>query len=218
MLAANDRSYEQRLAACKMIASVDVSSPTVLGLLAIGIRPRDWLPGAYVQFLRINGTKLTDEIIDEAEIDGHIGQIVRRTEEKLDSHNRISVNFKSSSIERRDILYPPVALQQILRNAIMHRSYEGTNAPVRIYWFYDRIEIYSPGGPYGAVTAENFGNPGITDYRNPNLAEAMKTLGFVQKFGIGIISAQKELSNNGDPPAEFRPTNSNVLAIIRRKL
>jgi ATP-dependent DNA helicase RecG len=46
----------------------------------------------------------------------------------------------------------------------------------------------------------------------------MKTLGFVQKFGIGIISAQKELSNNGDPPAEFRPTNSNVLAIIRRKL
>lgn len=217
IISANERSYEQQLSACKMIASADEPTPTVLGLLVIGVRPRDWLPGAYVQFLRIDGDKLTDEIIDAAEIDGHLGQVIRRIEDKLESHNRVSIDFKSHSIESQDTYYPKIALEQILRNAVMHRSYEGTNAPVRIYWFNDRIEIHSPGGPFGAVTAENFGNPGITDYRNPNLAEAMNKLGFVQKFGIGIPTAQDELRKNGNPLAEFIVENSFVLTIIRRK-
>ena len=60
---------------------------------------------------------------------------------------------------------------------------KGTNTPVRITWYNDRIEIQSPGGPFGSVTAQNFGQDGITDYRNPNLADAMKVLGFVQRFG-----------------------------------
>lgn len=217
MIAANERSYEQRLAACKMIASIEQAIPTVLGLLTIGIRPRDWLPGAYIQFLRIDGIELSDAIIDEALIDGHLAQILRRIDEKLDSHNRISIDLQSNSTERRETSYPRVALQQIMRNAVMHRIYDGTNAPVRVYWFNDRIEIHSPGGPFGVVTTENFGQPGLTDYRNPNLADAMKTLGFVQRFGVGIAIAQRELRLNGNPEARFQVTNANVLAIIRSK-
>ncbi len=49
-------------------------------------------------------------------------------------------------------------------------------------------------------TAENFGRPGVTDYRNPLLAEAMKVLGYVQRFGMGIPLARKELQKNGNPP------------------
>ena len=58
MLAANDRTYEQRLASAKMVATADEPVPTVLGLLVLGTRPRDFLPGAYVQFLRIAGRDL----------------------------------------------------------------------------------------------------------------------------------------------------------------
>ena len=39
ILAANDRSPEERLAATKMVVSVDDLTPTVLGLLALGKRP-----------------------------------------------------------------------------------------------------------------------------------------------------------------------------------
>lgn len=62
---------------------------------------------------------------------------------------------------------------------------------MRINWFDDRIEIRNPGGPFGSVTAENFGSPGVTDYRNPNLAEALRALGYVQRFGAGIAIARK---------------------------
>lgn len=98
----------------------------------------------------------------------------------------------------------------------MHRDYEVSNAPVRIYWFSDRIEIHNPGGPYGQVNRENFGAPGITDYRNPNLSAAMKSLGFVQKFGIGIALARKELANNGNPQPDFLIEDEHVCVIIRR--
>ena len=98
----------------------------------------------------------------------------------------------------------------------MHRTYEATNAPIRISWFSDRIEIVSPGGPYGIVNAGNFGQPGITDYRNPHLAEALKVLGYVQRFGVGIASARKLLKENGNPPPEFNISTSHVLVIVRR--
>ena len=64
---------------------------------------------------------------------------------------------------------------------------------MRVDWFDDRIEIHNPGGPFGSVTQESFGRPGVTDYRNPNLAEAMRALGYVQRFGAGISIARKAL-------------------------
>jgi ATP-dependent DNA helicase RecG len=113
--------------------------------------------------------------------------------------------------------YPRVALQQLIRNAVMHRTYENTNAPARVYWFDDRIEISNPGGPFGTVTRENFGRPGVTDYRNPNLADAMRVMGFVQRFGIGIQTARMELKRNGNPDLEFQIEPMAVLATVRRR-
>ncbi len=100
---------------------------------------------------------------------------------------------------------------------MLHRDYASTNAPVRIYWFSDRVEIHSPGGPFGQVTPENFGQPGITDYRNPDLAAAMKMLGYVERFGVGIQIARRELERNGNPPLEFDVQSTRVLATVRRR-
>ena len=99
--------------------------------------------------------------------------------------------------------YPVVALRQLFRNAVLHRTYEASHAPVRVTWYDDRIEIQSPGGPFGQVTVETFGQPGVTDYRNPTLAEALKALGFVERFGIGLEIVRKTLLSNGNPPAYF---------------
>ncbi len=215
VLAANDRSYEQRLAATKMVVAADEPTPTVLGILVLSPRSRDFLPGAYVQFLRIAGRELADPISDEQLIDGSVADVLRRTDEKLNSHNRTAVDFISGDRERRISLYPMPALQQIVRNAIMHRSYEATNAPTRVTWYDDRIEITSPGGPFGAVTVENFGRPGASDYRNPSLAEALRVLGFVQRFGVGIAIARRELQANGNPPPEFEVNPSYVGVTLR---
>jgi ATP-dependent DNA helicase RecG len=85
-------------------------------------------------------------------------------------------------------------------NAIMHRDYE-SNAPVKFYQFTDRIEIVNPGGLYGNARPENF--PNVNDYRNPVIAEAMKVLGYVNRFNRGIARVKVELKENGNPEPVF---------------
>lgn len=213
VLAANERTLEQRLAATKMIA-LPSGVPTVLGVLVLAKTPRDFLPGAYVQFLRVQGVALTGAVLDEELIDGDVASIIRRLDDKLAAHNQVRVDYTSGPRETRSPLYPPVALQQLTRNALLHRAYQDTNAPVRVTWFDDRLEIQSPGGPFGQVTPENFGQPGVTDYRNPSLAEALRVLGYVQRFGAGIGLARAALAQNGNPEVRFSVDASYILAQI----
>lgn len=215
VLQANDRTIEQRLAVTKMIDAADSAVPTVLGILVLGKGTREFLAGAYIQFLRIAGTSLGDPVVDELAVEGPISKLLPRIDDKLESHNRTSVDITRGSREERRSLYPIAALQQLVRNAVMHRSYEATNAPVRVYWYDDRIEIANPGGPFGIVDVENFGEPGVADYRNPNLAEAMRVLGFVQRFGFGLAIARRALEENGNPPLELRVLPSHVTAVVR---
>ncbi len=74
-------------------------------------------------------------------------------------------------------------------------------APVRFYQYSDRIEIQNPGPLYGAARPENF--PAQTSYRNPVLAEALKTLGAVNRFGRGVERARAAVAKNGNPAPEF---------------
>lgn len=211
VLLANERSLEQKLAATKMVIGDTEPIPTVLGLLMVGKSPSDWIPGAYGQFLRLSGNDLTAPVVDEEQVHGTVADQIRRLEEKLAAHNRRGVRFRDVETEQHHETYPLDALRQLVRNAFMHRSYEATHAPVRVYWFDDRIEIHNPGGPFGSVTPENFGQPGVTDYRNPNLAEGLRALGYVQRFGAGISIARKALGTR----LHFDVQPGMIAAIIR---
>ncbi len=214
VLAHNSRPLDDQLKSLRFVTPDGL--PTVLGVLVVGTDPRRFVPNAYVQFLRMDGDDLTDPIRDQKEIDGPLPDLLRRLDEILEAHNSVATSVAGTAVEIRHPEYPLVALQQLTRNAVMHRAYDGTNAPVRVTWFSDRIEIQNPGGPFGQVTRETFGTPGVTDYRNPHLAEAMKALGYVQRFGIGISLARKELKRNDNPPLEFDLDAAHVLARLRR--
>lgn len=109
---------------------------------------------------------------------GSLLDILRILDETLQINISVSSDITSQSLESQQPDYPIEALRQIARNAVMRRSYEQTNAPVKVYWFNDRIEISNPGGLFGQVNQDNFGQ-GVTDYRNPHLAGVMKDLGYV---------------------------------------
>jgi len=217
VLAENLRSTEEQMASLRLVDFGPPLVPTVLGLLVLGKRPSWHLPGAYVSFLRLVDEQLGSDVVSSHDIQGPLPRMMPQIDELLKLHIMTAIDITSGDTERRYPDYPLAALQQIVRNAIMHRSYEGTNAPVRVYWYSDRIEVISPGGPYGHVTRENFGRAGINDYRNPNLAEAMRHLGYAQHFGVGIQIAREALARNGNPPPEFKFDLGPVMAIIRKK-
>lgn len=212
VLEANGRSVEEQLSALKLMDGAGRVTPT--GLLVAGKDPLMWLPGAYVQFRRVAGNEITDDTTDEMRATGTLDVVVRIVEEKLSAHNIASLAISGQRHERH-ALYPETALKQIFRNAIMHRDYE-VAAPVRVTWFDDRLQIDNPGGPF-QIPADKFGEPGFTGYRNPNVAEAMRNLGLVERFGVGLPLARKTLRENGNPDLELRTDGNFVFAVVRTR-
>lgn len=213
-LAANNRTENEKLMALHMMGT-EGGHPTNLALLMFGRDPSYFIPGAHIQFLRIDGTDMDGAIKDMKDLQGPLFETLRILDDLSKINISTAIDFTSGSLESRSPDYPLVALQQLVRNAILHRDYESSNAPVQIHWYSDRVEIYSPGGPFGRVTRENFGAPGITDYRNRNLAQAMKTLGYVQSFGMGIAAAKKECEKNGNPAPKFLVEPTTIMARLR---
>ncbi len=212
VLVENHRQVEDQLSALRFLARD--GTPTNTAILVVGIDPRRWLPGAYIQFVRFSGQEMVDPIKDQKEIGGVLTDQFRQIDEVFRANIAVAANL-SSGTEVRHPDYPIAALQELVRNAVLHRTYESTNAPIRVSWYSDRIEIASPGGSYGHVTPENFGQPGATDYRNPTIAEAMKSLGYVQRFGMGIARARAQLAANGNPAPEFQISSSYILVTLR---
>ena len=198
-LATNNRSLEQQLASLRFF-DPQKQRPTHVGVLLFGRNPRFFLPGAYVQYLLFPGSSLTDVPRDQAEVSGDLLAVLRELEGRARLLVHTSMHTVSGFQERLLADYPEWALRELLSNAVMHRNYE-SNTPIRFYAFADHIEIHNPGGLYGEATRENF--PTRCSYRNPVVAEVMKSLGFVNRFGYGVLRAQELLRQNGNPPAVF---------------
>ena len=210
---ADSRPIEQQLAE---LGFYDLKNQcaTHAGVLLFGKNPRYFIPGAYVQYLHIQGTELTDEIFEEAEIDGDLLTVLQQL------YMRIKLLLRSrprpiSALREQPIYdYPRDAIRELLMNAVMHRDYH-SNAPIRWTCFTDRIEIQSPGGLYGSMTPEQLGT--ACDYRNPVIAEAMKTMGFVYNFAEGIKIAKHALAKNGSPDCKLTIDGDYFLATIYKR-
>jgi ATP-dependent DNA helicase RecG len=209
---ANHRSLEEQLASLRFY-DVRRGCPTFAGIVLFGKNPRFFLPGAYVQYLRLPAASLTDVPLDQAEISGDLLSVLRELDARVKAGIHTTLRPVSALRERMVPDYPEWAVRELVMNAIIHRNYD-SNTPIRFYWFSDRIEILSPGGLYGEVTPENF--PTRNSYRNPIIAEAMKALGYVNRYGYGIARAQRLLRDNGNPPATFEFDNHTVAVRICR--
>jgi ATP-dependent DNA helicase RecG len=212
-IAANHRPVELQLASLRLF-DPERACPTHAGVLLFAKNPRFFLPGSYVQFLKLPATDLTDRPEDQAEISGDLHSILRELEGRLKLLIKTTMHPISTFEEKLLPDYPEWALRELLMNAVMHRNYD-SNSPIRFYAFSDHIEIQSPGGLYGEATPENF--PTRNSYRNPVIAEAMKSLGFVNRFGYGVQRAQALLEQNGNPRAQFEFDEHSVLVKIFRR-
>ena len=85
-----------------------------------------------------------------------------------------------------------------------------SNTPLRFYEYAGHLEILNAGGLYGNARPENF--PRVNDYRNPLVASAMKTMGYVNMFNRGVGQVQTDLKENGNQPAEF---NVNLITAFK---
>jgi len=184
--------------------------PTYAAVVLFGHKPRRFMPGLYVQYVRFKGEDVTSEVENEMQLEGNYCELLPRLELLLE----LSVIKKKPvfvSILREEMVsnYPYQAIRELLLNACMHRDMQ-SNTPLRFYEFASHLEILNAGGLYGNARPENF--PSVNDYRNPLVASAMKTLGYVNMFNRGVGQVQTDLKENGNQPAEF---NVNLITAFK---
>jgi len=198
VLQENNRPIEQQLASLRLF-DLARNCPTYAAILLFAKDPLRWLSHAFIQFLRFPSTTM-DGDPEAKRFTGDLLTLLR----ELDTFVRTLPTARPvavSALREENIYdYPPIAIRELLMNAVAHRSYEAAS-PIRFYQFADRIEIINPGPLYGDATPANF--PRQTSYRNPVVAEALAILGFVNQYGRGVLRAQEALKKNGSSDARF---------------
>ena len=194
------RTIEEQLASLRFYDTKE-KCPTNAGILMFGINPEFYLPGAYIQYIKFSGEEMTSDVEFEKKISGALITGMRQLDDFIKGNVVKERPVKKDNFQEEIIRnYPYWALRELVMNALMHRSYE-SNAPIYIYEFSNRIEIINSGGLYGEATPQNF--PNASDYRNVVLAEAMKVLGYVNRFNYGVKRAKEELKQNGNGEPNF---------------
>jgi len=210
----NHRELSEQLAALRFY-DLRAGRPANAAILLFGKDPLFFVPGAYVQYVRYAGSSQADEPLRDRRFSGDLLSVLRGLDQLAEDLAEARPVAAQGLAERMVYDYPPKALHELLVNAVIHRNYEGSSTPVLINHFEDRLEILNPGGLFGDLTPEQF--PRGTAYRNPVLAEAARTLGFVNRYGRGIAIAQAELKRNDSPEIRFELGSNHFLTIVPRR-
>ena len=175
--------------------------PTYAGILMFGLSVERILPGAYVQYVRFGGKSRASDVSSDYKFSGNLMTILNQLDTFVSTTIAKKRPVAVSALREENVVdYPSWAIRELLMNAVCHRDYEG-NGPTQFYQYDDRIEILNPGGLYGKATPKNF--PWVNDYRNGVIAEAMKVIGFVNRFSRGVQRVQEELTLNENGEADF---------------
>lgn len=200
----NDRrSIEEKLASLRLY-DLRYKCPTFAAIILFGKSVERFLPGAYVQYVKFSGEDVTSEVLAQYKYSGGLYEILPKIDTFVDTTISVTRPVPVSALREENYCnYPHWAIRELLMNAIMHRDYQ-SNAPVRLYEFSNHLEITNPGFLFGESRPENF--PAINDYRNPVVAEAMKVMGYVNKFSYGVRRVREELVGNGNGEPRFNFT------------
>lgn len=145
------------------------------------------------------------EFKDRKEFTGSVLKQVNETFEYLDLYNK--TKGKIIGLERQDTRdYPEYALREALLNAVIHRDYNFTGS-ILISLFDDHFEITSLGGLVKGLNIEDLYS-GVSESRNPHLANIFYRLKYVESFGTGIERIIKSYENYDKKPVLLGTENS----------
>jgi ATP-dependent DNA helicase RecG len=187
--------------------------PNNVCALAFAKDPRQVFPGAYVHFLRYNGTaeKTGKEynVIKDRMIEGTILDIIRDTASTLDANLREFTEYRSGKFYQTPE-YPRDAWYELIVNACVHRSYHAKTRPIFVKMLDDHLIVESPGGFMPSVTPENlFHKP-----RNPFLMFVLREFGEVRCISEGTKRIKRELHEAKLPTIKYDADQNGVRATL----
>jgi ATP-dependent DNA helicase RecG len=91
-------------------------------------------------------------------------------------------------------------------NAVAHRDYQVRGDEIRILFFSDRIEFYSPGRLPGHITVDNLIDERFS--RNEAIVQVLSDMGYIERLGYGIDRMIRKMAEAGQPAPRFEETTA----------
>lgn len=205
--------------------------PTLAGWLLFSHIPHTNVPQATVRFnakgpvhwiKRCFGEDVVTELPDgdgnvrvEQEISGNLWA---QLDALTDLLSLVNQGFRlKEEISRTVYPFAPVAIKEVLVNALVHRDYE-RHEPITVTAQPGRLDITSPGGLVNEVAAQTggqnlqdaiaAGNRGIKGYRNPVISDLFYGGGQMDRAGSGLADVWLYSANNNGE-VHFGPDKAN---------
>ncbi|MEU0567510.1 ATP-binding protein [Nonomuraea sp. NPDC005983] len=201
-------------------------TPTVAGLLALGVHPQQWFPRFVIQ---ASAEPLpTDPIGSRARNQATItGSIPRMLDEALAWARR---NFDATIVSDPDgsvhdvPAYPYIAFRELIANALVHRDLDhwSMGMAVEVRLRRDRLVVSNPGGLYG-ITVERLGRDAVTSARNARLVAICQHVRtpdtqarVIEALATGIPTVTAALSRAELPPAHYVDAGIRFTVVLHR--
>ncbi|MGA9347185.1 MAG: helix-turn-helix domain-containing protein [Anaerolineae bacterium] len=198
-----DLSVTEALRRLKVLRVVDGRlTPTMAAVLLFAREPQQFVPQSVVGLARFpDTTRGTTQIVDRADVEGDLAEIIDRAEAFVRRNTRIA--SKIYHARRAEITeYPSPAIREGIANAVIHRDYWQAGSRTQVAVYADRIEVENPGGLLPPITVETLGHtPPV--WRNPDLAGLLYRLGYIEQFGTGIERMRRDMRAHGLPEPRF---------------
>lgn len=178
--------------------------PVNVGLLMFGKNPEKFFKGNGIDIIEFEDD--AGSIYTEKKLNGvlqdQLKDVLSYFKNKILEEKVKKVKGKAFSI--RIFNYPYEAFEEILANAVYHRSYE-IDSPIEVRIYKNKIEIISYPGALPPITNSDFKKFRIVarDYRNRRIGDFLKELHLTEGRATGIPTIREALKTNGSPPAKF---------------
>lgn len=163
--------------------------------------------------IRVILYKGSDRVETEKEWPGHKGYACGFTDlVKFLNERFIPTSERLKGALRREApKYPPLAVRELVANALIHQDFSVTGAGPMIEIFADRMEITNPGEPL-IEPARFLDSPPRS--RNERLASLMRRIGICEERGSGIDKVVSQIEAYQLPPPRFDAVHDSTRSIL----
>jgi ATP-dependent DNA helicase RecG len=179
--------------------------PRNVGLMFFNEHPEQFFPQTQIDVVRFPDGPGGKTIIEKT-FQGPLGQQLRNALLYISNSilEEIVIKYEDRAEADRVFNYPYAAIEEILVNAVYHRSYE-IREPIEVRVLPDHITITSYPGPDRSISLSNLkaGKLIARRYRNRRIGEFLKELKLTEGRGTGIPKTIRAMVENGSPKPKF---------------
>lgn len=189
--------------------------PKNVGLLLFSKDPEKYFPYSRIEIVRFLddvGDRFEEKIL-HGPIHLQLEAALKYIQEQVIVEKVMKVKGDAKAVRRYN--YPYGALEEIVANAIFHKTWNDRN-PIEIRINQDSIEVLSFEGPMPPVTNSDLQKPKVIsrNYRNRRIGDFLKELDMTEGRSTGFPKIYRAISQNDSPKPKFETDEHNAYFLV----